>query len=596
MFSIAVLAISTAAFVLARVRTHFLGDGYNLLTQLEKGVYLVKRTGWGEALVHISMKKLLSGDDPSGALLSFRIISVAAGVIFLILVLVFAAAAFSRLSQRVLFTLGMLSGGYMLLFFGYVEYYSVFLLTLALFCLTALAIFDRRVPRWLIVPPQLLMIFMHVFGLIFLPATVYVLLQGTSLGNRLGKMKRRWHILFAGCIVVAGAGLFYYLYSADYFFCLSIVPIVAERYTLEGYTLFSVKHLADYLNILLIYMPALPIMIGLLFFLPVRQLFERPHYRFMLLILILSLSTAFVLDPNYGMARDWDLFSFMGFPLVLAGFYLLVDNARELARWRRIAVLGISLGALVLGPRVTSQVMPDVMIEHFRQYIDQNRYVQREGRLFLIEYYNRSRRTVEAYAERIRREREQTDDRLVARATELFDRGNITGAISLYRQALTLNPVHSEAYTNLGLCYEKLGEMDSAMTMEKLAYAVNPYNKIILSNLGYVHFRSGNYVRAEECWMQAMAMDSTLKNPRIWLLSLYRERGQEDKYEKFLMRLSHRDDNPDKVLGLLGAYYLEHGQYGKAETALKEGISKGLDREFIRQLKTEYPKLELSIE
>ena len=60
-WSLPVVAGAGVLFYLLRVRTHFLGDGYNILTQFEQGLHLVKYTDWGESLMHIGLKKLLGG-------------------------------------------------------------------------------------------------------------------------------------------------------------------------------------------------------------------------------------------------------------------------------------------------------------------------------------------------------------------------------------------------------------------------------------------------------------------------------------------------------------------------------------------------------
>ncbi|MCK4461803.1 MAG: hypothetical protein KAW46_08350, partial [candidate division Zixibacteria bacterium] len=129
-------AASAVLFYFLRARTHFLGDGYTLLSSLATDqATAMKIREYGESLLHIWLENLIGGDGQAAALLSYQIISIAAGLLFVIVTALFASKLFERTADRVLFLLGVCTGGYMLLFFGYVENYSLFVLSVLVYTL-----------------------------------------------------------------------------------------------------------------------------------------------------------------------------------------------------------------------------------------------------------------------------------------------------------------------------------------------------------------------------------------------------------------------------------------------------------------------------
>ncbi|MFQ5608381.1 MAG: hypothetical protein ACE5GA_10570, partial [Candidatus Zixiibacteriota bacterium] len=135
---IALTGVSAAGFYLLRGTTHFLGDGYTLLSELASDLPLIKGREIGESLLHIWLKNALPGSPGEAALGSFQVISIFSGVGFVLIVAYLSHRLTNQITKGILLSLGLLSGGYMLLFFGYVENYSMFLLSVTVFCLTGI--------------------------------------------------------------------------------------------------------------------------------------------------------------------------------------------------------------------------------------------------------------------------------------------------------------------------------------------------------------------------------------------------------------------------------------------------------------------------
>ena len=592
-WSIAFVIVSALLFYIFRVRTHFLGDGYGLLTQLEKDIHLIKFTGWGESWLHIQLQELIGGDSTSSAIASFRIFAIAAGTILAAAVLAISRTLFESNRARLLFSACLLTGGYMLLYFGYVEYYSGLVAATMVYCLLGLVVAAGLRPRWWLLPALAAAVFFHVFALTLLPGAVYLLVSGTAAGRRLAVLK--WPVKAAiGLVLVIGFGwLFSWFYNDNFFFRLSILTLVEDQFTLEGYTLFSWLHLVDFANLMLLFVPALPLAAVAVFSGEKRSMFKRKDVRFLIITVVCTLGTAFVLDPNYGMPRDWDLFTFAAPPLAVLVFWWVFKSRAFSVDVGRAAALAIVLGLLMLGPRVASQIIGEVSVAHFESYIHRNFQVEKDGRIFLKEYFHRTGDYVAEVEQRLLWEDLAMDSRLIMQGDDLFDAGDFGRAMYLYRQALGYNPVSSLAYTNIGTCFQRAGQYDSALYYQRIANAINPYNASILNNLGLAYFYREEYDKSEEAWYEALLRDSTLIWPRVFLTRQYYLLGDSVRYESLLLETAAREDAPAELLRQLGTYYIRREKYDKAVEALQRGLEAGLDSNAVRQLQSEYPNLEV---
>jgi Tfp pilus assembly protein PilF len=81
-------------------------------------------------------------------------------------------------------------------------------------------------------------------------------------------------------------------------------------------------------------------------------------------------------------------------------------------------------------------------------------------------------------------------DRLLARAMELHQAGDILGAIDTYKAALTINPERTDAISNLGAAYVRLGQFDDAVAQYERALKIDPLNNTIRLNLALAFYKS----------------------------------------------------------------------------------------------------------
>jgi len=593
-YSLAVIAITVVfglLFWLLKAETHFLGDGYQQLSLLASPNVFVKPTNYGGTILHLWLIRLFGDHSGASVLLAYQIVAICAGVGFLAVTALSARALFERNVNRLLFLLGLASGGYMLLFFGYVENYAMFVLTVAVFTLVGLVIALRKVDRLWILPVFVLAVFFHVLGVVLAPAAVYLLVANTKLGAWLSALPRKLRWSMVVLAIVAAVTTFYYYYTTDYFFRFSLVPVIEDRFTVEGYTLFSLKHLVDFANLVILLLPGLPVVGVLLFFLPVREFVRRQEYRFILILLVSVLGAVFLFDPKLGMARDWDLFSFAGVPLAVAGYYAVLANL-DRTGWRSpVCILAISLGLSLLFPRVVSQVIPDVSILHLRGYLNLDRTKTRNGRYVLFKYYRKLGEIAKADAEHETLCHDFPADRMLDSGIVLANNHQYGQALDIFEQVTEIDPINTNAWTNLGVCFNAVGHYDSALCALRISDGLNPYSSVTYSSMGYAYYHKKDFWNAEKYWLKAIKADTLLLDPLFALSDLYKFLGRQEEYVENFLRIASRKDAPLKYIQGAAELHLQEGEYRLAAETFRRALKKGLDSAYVQGLAKKHTEL-----
>ncbi len=586
-------AVFGAAFYLLRTRLHFLGDGYTLLSNLASDKPIVKDRNLGVIMAHKFVFSLLSGEVNQRALLTYRVVSMSSGVLFVLTLLAAGRVLYGNIKTGLLFALGVLSGGYALLFFGYVEHYAPFVLTVAVFGLVGLFIARGKLNRWWILPPLFLAIFWHVFGVTLIPAAIYILVAETSLSSALVRLRLWVKLVLIGVVLAAIAVTFYHFYSTFYFFRFALVPVVADRFTADGYTFFSLKHIADMGNLLIMLVPGLPLLAYLAY-----PRFKRGRgfdlkTRFMVVLILSTVGAAALFDPKLGMPRDWDLFAFCGIPVALFLFDAVISDNSTVKRWASAVVLAITIGLLALFSRAYHETQPEISIPKVKDYIAMDAQRNRRALNILVDYYKNLGDTVAA-----RNEFEQWESAFPEWATNkygqvLLENRRYAEAVGYFRRTIDINPSLSAAYSNLGSAYLYLNQYDSAIAYLEIANGLNPHSPPQLSNLGTAYFYNGQYDRAEKCLDRAVDLDSSNVAARLMLVMLYRATERTDEYVNAMVELSKNPSAPVPLLQELIAHYIKSEDYELAAQTIHLAVSRGMDSTVVKLLKAKYPMLPL---
>ncbi|MDH4156238.1 MAG: tetratricopeptide repeat protein [candidate division Zixibacteria bacterium] len=589
--SLAAVAFFGALFVIFANRAHFLGDGYSALTALAEPEPVIKYREVGEYFVHIWLKAILPGEPMEAALASFRVVSVFSGMVFVAAAAFAAGRLFSGATDRLVFLLGCVTGGYMLLFFGYVEYYSLFVLAVGIYCLASLLALNDKLSRWLIVLPLALAIVFHVFGTILIPSAIYLILSSGPLARRISRISPAVKAALVSLVVIAAALVFYRFYTTNYFFRFAFLPVTDVVPAVDGYTLFSMKHISDYANMLILLLPGLLVLAAATMRLPWRKIRFNKLYRFLAVLASSCWLATFIFDPRLGMPRDWDLFSFGGLSLVMGGFYLIIDNKKNIRMYARVATLAIILGLVAMSGRVATQMTPETAIVQFKNHIELDKTKNRNGQAVLINYYSDMGDTVSAEIEYDRRQREYPQLGMYEQAQGLMNSGRFGEAQRLLKQTVSIDALYWNAWTNLGACYLHLKKYDSALAVLNISRGLNPFRSLVHNHLGYAYYNLRQFDEAEKMWSKSLELDSLSLGSWVGLANLSATRRQQDKYVYCLTRAASLEDVTFDVLQKLGDVYLKLGKYRIAAALYQRSIEKGLDTNYVRRLEIEYPGL-----
>ena len=590
-----VTVVLGGVYYLLRARTHFLGDGYSQLDRLTSQNPFIKPWDFGEELVHVLFHRLLEGQVPNPSLAAYQWAAVLAGLLFVILGGLGARYLFDANRDRITFTLGVAAIGCSLMFFGYVENYAYLSVSIISFTVGGLVVARRGMSRWLVVPPLLVAIFMHSLGVLLLPAAVFLLIGRDLPVSRLQRLRIELRILLLVALVLGSVLLAHIGYRNVLFLRMVMLPVVADTFTLRGYTLFSWSHLVDFLNLILILLP------GVFLFAVSGTLsaFGRrvrwPEYQFLLMLVLPMLGAAFLIEPGLGMPRDWDALSFPAVPLGVLCFYTALDRTRDRQVFRTTAILAMVLGFLSILPRAITQTIPqqgvDLAMSHFKLDIKRNR----SGMWLLGQYYlekgdSASYRDIQRV-----RTRWYPEEAMIRQARQLLERRDIRRAVEMSRRVIQLNPKNPAGWMQLGRAFLFAGRYDSALTYLQVSNALNPGSYRILISLGRAHYAGGDFDHARELWTQAASIDSTAYAADAWLGRLSADEADITSARSYLSRAASRTGAPGWVHMHLADALLATGDAPAAIAAYAAALEKGADPKAVAQATRRYPQVQRSL-
>jgi tetratricopeptide (TPR) repeat protein len=591
LLSVLLVITASVAFYFLRVRTHFLGNGYTLLANLASSTPTTKGHEIGEELVHQWTKALIGGNTEATALLAYQTVSILVGIIFVLAVVYFAKRLFESRLDRLLFLLTLLSGGYMLLFFGYVENRTLLCLLIGLFTLTGLLISQGRANRWFILPPLGLALVTHIFAVALIPSAVYLLLPGTTFGDRCAALSMRAKSAVTIVAVSLALGAFAYEFFSDYFFRFAVVAPVTDRYTEAGYTMFSLKHVLDYVNLLFVLSPGVLVTVVLLLRRGESLLWQNRTVRFLIVLVAASLAEAFVFDPRLGMPRDWDLMAFPGIPLAALAFFIAWRPSKGLNTSLAVRFLIPLLGFMLLAPRVMTQVDSSQSIELLRTYYRLDRERNSSVRYVLVKYLEQKGDSAQADRERKLFKADFPHFDKLQSCAELLKAQKFREAVKCYQQGIAVDVRRAEAWANLGKAYDGLQLYDSAAWALRVADGLRPHYMSILRDLSYTYVQLKEYDQAEHYGLEAWRLAPNDLACQTALTTLYAETGQGGKCDRYLELILKRNDLAIEYVAALGDRLTQFGRFSLAAPVYRRALAMGLDSAYVRKQAQKHPEL-----
>ena len=587
--AIIVIVIFVSCYVLLATRTHFLGDGYLLLSRLETGSTPVRPWNIGAYFISDSIHGLLGGSGETRAELAYRLVAWLNGLFFLAATALVAVSLYKCRRDRLIFMTGVASGGFALLFFGYVENYPSLVTLTAVATFLGLLAAAGTVNRWWILLPITVALLVHPFAVALLPGALYLIGRESGLARRyLSLPQNGQRVIWIGAVAVAAVAAIW-LYRSSSFLRFSLVPPVTDKFTVEGYTLFSAKHLIDFANLLFQLLPACLTLLWIMVSLRSRKSFASVQYRFLLLILIPSMLIAFLFDPKLGMPRDWDLFAFSGVPLVILLFVVLLNASIKIHGHAAIAVLCIVLNLLVLAPRVVTQVIADTSVSLFKSYIELDPLKNGSGHAVLRKYLEENGRREDLADWDRDHARLFPNYTLDDEGQQLYQQGRYDLAEAKFRAAVACAPNTALSWVNIGACMLQRGEWDSALVYFHISDGLNPFSSETYHLIGCAHHFRGDSAKAMEYYVGAIHLDPANFKARSNLSNLYWQMGQQKKLLELIFETVAMESAPGRYFYESASKLLELRESDLATRVCKRALIRGVDPSMIRQLESDYP-------
>jgi Tfp pilus assembly protein PilF len=541
-------------------------------------------------LVHRWVKDALPGSGETAALMSFRIISIGAGVLHAATIAWLAPIIVGHRKQGWLFALGMMTGGYALLHFGYVENYSLFGLAVAVYTYLGILVSMQRIKRWWIIPAFAATVFLHALGLVLFPVTLYVLVADTTLSKRsseLGAWAKLLLLVFGALIL---SGVMYVALERNLFLRFALVPLGASQQVLDGYSMFSPGHIADWANLLFLLMPSILVVAVTIMRRNVRSLARDARIRFLGIATVMGLAAAFAFEAKIGMPRDWDLFSFAGYPL-LALSLVSISSSIDRPYANRIILIMIGIASLCLVPRVITANSPALGIQQFHDYAAIDIRKNRSGMYILQNYYLERADPLANTVHELANER-FPEDALYQRAMRAFQGSEYDSAMQMASDALKLNPRMAALWSMVGGIYMRQGMYDRALEPMEICNALNPDATGVLTNLGRVYFHLERYDDAESAFLGAIEKDPGYAPPVHELVRVYEKSKDHEKYMFWLDKAVYQKGARGEWAVTLGEEHLKKSDFSNAARALRHALEMGADSARISQLILTHRELE----
>jgi Flp pilus assembly protein TadD len=166
-------------------------------------------------------------------------------------------------------------------------------------------------------------------------------------------------------------------------------------------------------------------------------------------------------------------------------------------------------------------------------------------------------------------------DRLLARAVQLHQAGDIEGAIREYKAFLTLRPKVMEVRSNLGAAYARIGRYAEAIEEYKQALALDARNTQVRMNLAIAYYKAALFSEAASEFAKVRAADSSNQNALLLLADCHLQTGEDKKVIELLAPLESTEPDNLTIAYMLGSAYIHDKQADKGQVLIDRILRNG---------------------
>jgi tetratricopeptide (TPR) repeat protein len=161
---------------------------------------------------------------------------------------------------------------------------------------------------------------------------------------------------------------------------------------------------------------------------------------------------------------------------------------------------------------------------------------------------------------------------LFLEAQQLLYNQRYEEAIQIYEQILKIKPNHAASFANIGLCYERMGDLEKALEYSRRALELDEGDPLSLMNMSRIFHRQGCDQKAEEYMQKGLKQVSPVTPPRdiFRIATILVEMGRYAEGERFLKdQLRERSGNIQLTF-LLGVAMAKQGKLSEAQEVWRQ--------------------------
>ncbi len=562
-----VVITSLLVFYLLRTKTHLLGDGFQILENINAGTLSVN---WSQPLaiwIYLSSFNLLNQIFHLDGAAVYALISYLSGMIYAIFALRMAILLGKSSSVQLFVFLILILMGSSQLFFGYAEHYPLFCCGILIYLFYSLKYLRKETKIWVPITIFFILLPIHFSSLYLFPSILFLFFFKRE-GKESAYMFRSKKTLIAlFLLLLISVGLVLYIRKYNWYAFGYFVPLLHGGYSGPNYTLFSLSHILDFLNQQLLISP-----VGLGLFSVFLIFMSRPlttkdrTFQFLLIVSVPQLLFNFLINPGLGAPRDWDLFASVGLGYTLLALFLF----SRIPPHPKISYLKLNLiivALLFTLPWILINVNPDRSVARFRNLLDLDPKKSRNGHFILAGYFDRIGKIEEMDRENRMIKEKFPEAELVNQGLDLLRKGDLDQAYQRLIQSIQTSPSFAEAHAGLAWYYFKIGDLQKSEMELKKTLELKPDYRSAYADMGDIYMQKGEFRKAEKFYTKSVKLG--VDNPNVFnnLGILYAQLGKLDKAIFFYQKTIAKNKNfAESHYGLAFIYH----QQGRLKESLRE--------------------------
>ena len=268
-----------------------------------------------------------------------------------------------------------------------------------------------------------------------------------------------------------------------------------------------------------------------------------------------------------------------------------VLNGSTEAGNRVAAILMVGLAVVVLAGRVAVGVLPEAGIQQTRAYLYLDPVRNHNCWSILVDYYTANGDSTLAIGTHAEKFAFLPEESTLVVSRRLLERGEteqgLTALLRVKGRYGGVGAYHSQ----LGTALLKLGRTSEAFDELRIAQEMNPYDPIVRTNLGSIHFLRGDTARAENYWRRALSIDPTSIMSLYGLAVAARARGETEALMEIFDQGESLPHMQADFYRLMAEVTSSRGDYERAARAIRIGLERGLDSAFVKAIRARHPAL-----